>query len=138
MFFLLPILNLAALSQPSPVARQAIEAAINCALSLGWFGVAAEKAAGATGRGKDQRNEGRGHLSIACDLGVKEEKPLSASTGGKVLISSGFLMDVQGSRGFSIPRGGFECKENQEPLAPGWGQERKAMPGPTLNAQLLH
>lgn len=75
MFFLLPVLNLAALSQPSPVARQAIEAAINCALSLGWFGVAAGKAAGATGRWKDQRNEGRGCLSSACDLGVKEEKP---------------------------------------------------------------
>ena len=58
-FFLLPILNLAAISQPSPVARQVIEAAINCALSsvsLGRFGVTAGKAAGAVGRWKDWWN----------------------------------------------------------------------------------
>lgn len=58
-FFLLTILNLAAISQPSPVARQVIEAAINCAfssVSLGRFGVTAGKAAAAMGRWKDWWN----------------------------------------------------------------------------------
>lgn len=59
MFFLLPILNVAAVSQPSPVTRQVTEAAINCAfssVSLGRFGATAGKAAGAMGRWKDWWN----------------------------------------------------------------------------------
>lgn len=39
MFFLLAILNLAAISQPSPVARQVADTVISCALSSGSLGM---------------------------------------------------------------------------------------------------
>lgn len=40
-----------------------------------------------------------------------------------MVILSGFLMVVQWGGDFSIPHGGFACKENQQPMTLGWARE---------------
>lgn len=52
---------------------------------------------------------------------------LCPSTEGKMVILSGFLMSVHWNGDFSIPHGGFACKESQQPMTLGWaGEEGKA------------